>query len=315
VKVLRFTYFWNRSDFFGRASFLFRYAAYLFNAIYLLIFLDYFSISFETLHAISIAAAILLPYIVFVYYVSHDNNKGVGIRQNMVDFFVLGWFVGLIHLLYIPSLIFVIGLISNYVASRGFHKFYRIMVIPVGYLCVLPFHGFQIKSDLPDIMLHLSMIYAFIHFISIAYISYKFSKGVQVVNQKAAFQQQEILMQSKELKSLNESLKSLNDHLEEKVKDRTRELQHKNEKLAEYTFINAHQLRAPVATVLGLCNLLNYDHEVEDKDEIIRKIKHHVNILDNTIKTIRVKLETDDTIKYEVEEKEAEYSRFVKFSK
>lgn len=229
-----------------------------------------------------------------------------------MDFLVVGWFVGLIQLVYIPSFLFILGLVSNYVASRGFHKFYRILIIPLGYLLTLPIYGFQINADLPEVMLHLALVYALIHFISIAYISYEFSKNVQLINRKVTVQQKEIITQSEELQTLNESLRTLNNHLEDKVMERTKELQLKNEKLAEYTFINGHQLRAPVATMLGLCNLLDYSEEIKEKEIIISKLKDEVKILDITIKEIRLKLETDQTINEKVKEAETEHSQFEK---
>ena len=312
MQVFNFKYFWGKSDFFGRASLLFRYSAYLFNAIYLIIFLDINNIEIDKWHYFSLAVALFLPYVIFIYYVRHDNDKGIGIRQNMIDFLFVGWFVGLIQLLYIPSFIFILGLVSNYIASRGFHKPYRILVIPVGYILTLPIYGFQFKTELSDLMLHLCLAYALIHFISIAYISYRFSKSVQIVNRKVTNQQKEILTQSEELQALNESLKSLNNHLEDKVMERTEELQLKNEKLAEYTFINGHQLRAPVATMLGLCNLLDYTNEVKEKENIITKLKQEVKILDITSKEIRMKLETDQMIVEKVKEVETEYSKYEK---
>jgi signal transduction histidine kinase len=176
----------------------------------------------------------------------------------------------------------------------------------------IPIYGIQLNPSLPDIMLHLSLVYGLIHFITIAYISYRFSKSVQLVNRKVTLQQKEIVTQSEELQSLNESLRTLNNHLEDKVMERTQELQLKNEKLAEYTFINGHQLRAPVASMLGLCNLLDYASEVEEKEEIILKLKDEVKILDITIKEIRLKLETDQTIVEQVKEIETEHSHFEK---
>ncbi|WP_296618639.1 hypothetical protein [Marivirga sp.] len=312
MQLLNIKYYWQKCDFFGQASLLFRYAAYLFNAIYLIIFLKFYDIPLDIWHYFSILMAVILPYSIFIFYVKHDNDKGIAIRQNMVDFLVVGWFVGLIQLIYIPTFVFILGLVCNYVASRGFHKVYRMLLIPVGYLLTFPIYGFQIKNSLPDLMLHLSLGYALIHFISIAYISYKFSKNIQIINRKVTHQQKEIVTQSEELQSLNESLKGLNNHLEDKVIERTRELQLKNEKLAEYTFINGHQLRAPVATMLGLCNLLDYSEEIKEKEAIINMLKDEVKILDITIKEIRLKLESDQTINEQVRDVETEHSQFEK---
>ncbi len=64
---------------------------------------------------------------------------------------------------------------------------------------------------------------------------------------------EEILSQAQEIKVINESLES-------KVKDRMVELKKKNKALEEYAFINAHKLRSPVASILGLINLLKDAH-------------------------------------------------------
>jgi len=55
--------------------------------------------------------------------------------------------------------------------------------------------------------------------------------------------------------------------LETRIDDRTRELndkntelENKNTQLANYAFLNAHKLRAPVATLLGLVMLFDNKH-------------------------------------------------------
>ena len=55
---------------------------------------------------------------------------------------------------------------------------------------------------------------------------------------------------------LQAQAEEINDHLEELVKSRTIELEKKNKALEEYAFINAQKLRSPLATILGLVNLM-----------------------------------------------------------
>lgn len=305
-------YLWNKSDFFGRASLIFRYAAYIFNGIFLFVFLYQTDKSADLWSYLTLLISITFPYLIFRYYVKNNNDKGIGIRQNMIDFLVVGWFLGLIELIYVPSFIFTLGLFSNYIASRGFHKIYRLLLIPVGYMLTVPIYGFQLNTDDHPVLLHLALAYALIHFVSIAYISYSFSKNLQLINRKVVLQSDEITTQAEELKSLNESLRVLNNHLEDKVYDRTKELEQKNAKLAEYTFINGHQLRAPVATLLGLCNLFEYSKEASEKEYIISKLREELQLLDITIKEIRLKLETDDILLNKVREVETAHSHFEK---
>lgn len=63
----------------------------------------------------------------------------------------------------------------------------------------------------------------------------------------------------------NDSVKALNENLESTVEQRTAELKRKNKALEEYAFINAHKLRRPLASILGLLNLMNKTTSVDDQ--------------------------------------------------
>ncbi|MEP6734031.1 MAG: hypothetical protein ABJA70_00860 [Chryseolinea sp.] len=62
--------------------------------------------------------------------------------------------------------------------------------------------------------------------------------------------------QAKALQNLNDKLQELNKSLENRIDERTQQLRLQNEKLSDFAFINAHRLRAPVASIQGLINLL-----------------------------------------------------------
>jgi signal transduction histidine kinase len=68
--------------------------------------------------------------------------------------------------------------------------------------------------------------------------------------------------QAKALQNLNDKLQELNKSLENRIDERTQQLRLQNEKLSDFAFINAHRLRAPVASIQGLINLLaQADHK------------------------------------------------------
>lgn len=67
---------------------------------------------------------------------------------------------------------------------------------------------------------------------------------------------EEIQAQNEEIQSQAEEILGINENLEELVRQRTQELERKNKALEEYAFINAHELRAPVASILGLIDLI-----------------------------------------------------------
>jgi len=91
-----------------------------------------------------------------------------------------------------------------------------------------------------------------------------------------------------------EEIKSMNENLEITVKERTCELERKNKALEEYAFITAHNLRAPVASVLGLINLmtkLEHDHEAR---EIIEHMQQSAEKLDTIVGSITRAIEKGD---------------------
>lgn len=98
-------------------------------------------------------------------------------------------------------------------------------------------------------------------------------------------------MQAVALLKLNEELKELNRNLEASIDERTVQLTVQNQRLAEYTFINAHKLRAPVASILGLINLM---HQVapEEKETILVHLRTCGEQLDHIIHEVSKNLES-----------------------
>ncbi|HEU5289288.1 MAG TPA: hypothetical protein VFU05_01515, partial [Cyclobacteriaceae bacterium] len=78
----------------------------------------------------------------------------------------------------------------------------------------------------------------------------------------------EIYNKNEEIKVQAEEIKAINQNLEKLVEERTAQVQKKNKALEEYAFITAHNLRAPVASVLGLINLTS-KIKFNDEDRVI----------------------------------------------
>jgi signal transduction histidine kinase len=85
------------------------------------------------------------------------------------------------------------------------------------------------------------------------------------------------------LQSQAEEIKSINENLERLVNDRTSELEAKNKAIEEYTFITAHRLRGPVASVLGLINIFRSFEIKEDAKEAITHLESSTRTLDDIV--------------------------------
>ncbi len=108
-------------------------------------------------------------------------------------------------------------------------------------------------------------------------------KQISEINQLLLQQQKEIKDQNEELTQQKEEIGAMNETLEERVKERTIVLEQKNKQLAEYAFINAHLLRSPVSSILGLINLLEYEKLNEEERNIFNYMKKTVKQLDSIV--------------------------------
>lgn len=117
------------------------------------------------------------------------------------------------------------------------------------------------------------------------------TKEIQIKTEEIQVQNEEILAQAEEIQGINENLEML-------VKQRTAELEKKNLALEEYAFINAHKLRGPVASILGLLNLLMKSNPQDETKILCEHLQQSANKLDTVVRSITKAIEQADN-KYE----------------
>lgn len=97
---------------------------------------------------------------------------------------------------------------------------------------------------------------------------------------------EELNSQNQKIIKINDELRKLNEHLESRIAERTSDLEHRNAQLTEYAFINSHLLRAPVARVIGLLNLMDKTDNAAKKAEIT----DHLNIAGKDLEEVVSKI-------------------------
>jgi ligand-binding sensor domain-containing protein len=104
----------------------------------------------------------------------------------------------------------------------------------------------------------------------------------------------EIQKKNEEIQAQAEEIIGINENLEMLVRARTAELEQKNRALEEYAFITAHELRAPLASILGLVNILT-KVKLEEQDKIILDhLRESSERLESIVRTITEAIERGD---------------------
>ncbi len=124
-------------------------------------------------------------------------------------------------------------------------------------------------------------------------------------NQLLAVKNEEIEAQNEELAQQREEVILINETLELHVRNRTQDLEMMNQKLAEYAFINAHILRAPVSRVKGLVHLLKVESSpINAENEVLQRLIHSCEELDVVLENINRALDEETALsRSRIEEK------------
>ena len=118
-----------------------------------------------------------------------------------------------------------------------------------------------------------------------------------IANKELAFQNkekekraEELSVANQELKKAEDDIRKLNDELEQKVIDRTAQLETANKELESFSYSVSHDLRAPIRAINGYTKILKEDYEANlDEDglnilqSIISNSKKMGNLIDDLL--------------------------------
>ena len=80
------------------------------------------------------------------------------------------------------------------------------------------------------------------------------------------------VVQYNELRETHQKLEKLNQELEEKIKERTKELSHSNEELEQFAYVASHDLKEPLRMISSFTKLL----EKEYKDKLSKEANEYI---------------------------------------
>lgn len=130
---------------------------------------------------------------------------------------------------------------------------------------------------------------------------------ILALNDKIAKQRDSSIEKSIKIESLHKELSEINKSLETTVEQRTEALKDQTKHLEAYAFITAHKLRAPLARVLGIVNLLERDVPMNEQKLLLEHLKNASGELDSVIRSLSITLQ-QGMDKYDLENPNSEQS-------
>jgi len=109
----------------------------------------------------------------------------------------------------------------------------------------------------------------------------------------------EIEHKAGELREANAEIMTINDNLEKLIEERTEVIKNQNNRLREFAFMNSHKLRGPVASILGIVNLLKDHRNDYMTQELIQHLGDCITDLDRVIHDVNRQLEQDDSMEHQ----------------
>ncbi len=170
----------------------------------------------------------------------------------------------------------------------------------------------EIEKQKAEIAMKNTLLYSFVgvfaFILLIVFILYRNNINKHRVNVKLKAQKEEIIEQKNKIETQNvnlqmlneeitqqkEEIETFNNHLEDLVENRTDELEiavenllKQNQDLQQFSYIISHNLRSPIARILGLVNVLDKQAILNTPNyEIINHIVNTVDNLDTVIKDL-----------------------------
>jgi signal transduction histidine kinase len=97
-----------------------------------------------------------------------------------------------------------------------------------------------------------------------------------------------LLMRSeRRLRKVNQRISEINENLEDIVLERTKMLSLSNKELDTFLYRASHDLRSPVCSIIGLCNIASHVANPESLD-LLQKVTGTVHVMDKLLKKLSV---------------------------
>jgi len=195
----------------------------------------------------------------------------------------------------IPYLLFLV-MIVIVITSHGFLQVTIMMAYGL-VICLFAFTtvlnsfsshnpNYSLLSREFDFLMNSAVLILVTFYLKENFLSYR--ESVELTNEKLKKSTEKMMEQTQELYQQQVELNLLRNNLEKIISRKITESQYKAEILKEYSFVNSHHVRAPLARVLGLIDLIEVENQRSNASSaaLLHKIKTDAEELDVILKKI-----------------------------
>ena len=118
-------------------------------------------------------------------------------------------------------------------------------------------------------------------------------KTVEQRTAELALANHKLVSMNEELKRNTEEIKAMNDNLDNLVKKRSKKIEEQLNLMIRYAHMNSHEVRAPLARLLGLLELLMMEKDEVKKQDIMEKLADAGKELDEIVRKMNRLLEKE----------------------
>jgi signal transduction histidine kinase len=144
--------------------------------------------------------------------------------------------------------------------------------------------NYSLLSREVDFLTHTAVLFSITFYLKEHFLSYR--RSVDVANQKLEASSEKLIEQTQLLQQQQADLTRLRNDLEKVVTSKISEARNKSEILEEYSFINSHHVRAPLARVLGLIRVIELETSVNPAADSLDKIRNDAEEIDMILSKI-----------------------------
>jgi signal transduction histidine kinase len=201
------------------------------------------------------------------------------------------------------SVILVVGFVhSVMLKGKTMWVMHILTFVAIHSIFILQFQNPELRfSDKMNEIVTVTITYSILYFIltyatSVLKASYdRIHSHLKYINIDLKEKNNEIATQNEELRQIQDNLYELNTDLERIVNERTEKVRIQNDILLKYSYRNAHDLRGPVARLLGLASLSKLEAPPEH-DFIMEKMVEQAHEIDQVVKQINVELTVAESV-------------------